>query len=70
MYKPKTNDYVKFNDVEGWIYYVGSQYLTIELLVKDKDEQNIKDCPIHKKSRCLVLCYREEWDELVYVKSR
>ena len=70
MYKPTVNDYVKWKNIEGWVYFVTNEYCTIEISVKDKCDENIKDCPIHKKTHCCVVCYPEYWKELKYVKSR
>ena len=71
MYKPSLNDYVRWNDkVEGWIYFVDSEYVTIETQVIPKDEQNIQACKLHRNNRVLVLCYPEQWDELEYVGYR
>ena len=74
-YTPKLNDYVKWTDslgkvVEGWVYFVDSEYFTIEIGVKCKDDANIADCPIHKKTHCLVLCYPQYWHEVEYIKNR
>ena len=72
-YVPKLNDYVKWNKnngVEGWIYFMDSAYLTIEIGVRCKDDENVNDCPIHKKTHTLVVCYPESWKQLTYVKSR
>ena len=71
MYTPKVNDYVLWNKgVEGGVYFTDKEYITIEALVRPKDEENYKCCPIHQNTRVLVLCYPEQWKELVYVKSR
>ena len=72
FYTPKVNDYVKWDKVEGWIYWIDEQgsYLTIEIAVKPKDSENITHCPIHRKFHCLVVCYSHDWPKLVYVKSR
>ena len=74
MYKHKVDDYVIWNTtpqpLEGWVYFVSDYYITIEIGVKCKDDENIKDCPIHKKTHCLVLCFPENWHELEYVKNR
>ena len=75
MYKPKVNDYVKWTDglgqvLEGWVYFVSPQYITVEIGVKCKDDENIQHCPIHEKTHCLVLCFPEQWNQLEYVKSR
>ena len=74
-YVPQLDDYVVWNDsrgrvIKGWVYFVSDSYITIEIGVKCKNDENIKDCPIHKKTHCLVLCFPENWHELEYVKNR
>ena len=74
-YKPQIDDYVIWSPdygsiLEGWVYFVDNEYITIEIGVKCKDMENIKDCPIHKKTHCLVVCYPEFWHQLEYVKNR
>jgi hypothetical protein len=73
-YTPEVDDYVKWNkgkfSVEGWVYFKSNDYITIEIGVKDKDEEDILHCPIHRKTRCLVVCYPQFWKNLSYVKSR
>ena len=73
-YTPKLNDYVKWNkgkfSVEGWIYFMDSDYLTIEIGTKDKHCDDVEHCPIHSKYHTLVVCYPESWNQLTYVKSR
>ena len=74
-YTPKLDDYVKWTDslgkvVEGWVYFVDSEYITIEIGVKCKDDEDIKHCPIHKKHHTLIVCYPESWKQLRYVRSR
>jgi hypothetical protein len=71
MYVPKVNDYVKWTKgVEGWIYFVDKEYITIEVSVTPKDEVNYRAAPIHTNNRLLVLCYKNQWKELMYVRSR
>lgn len=70
IYTPKINDYVKWNKVEGWVYFVHEDYITIEIAVRDKDPDDLGYVPFHRKHHCLILCYRECWKDLVYVKSR
>ena len=70
MYQPKINDYVKWKHLEGWIYFVDKEYITIEIMVRKKSEQSYKDCNLHRNERCLVLCFPEQYDELEYIKSR
>ena len=65
MYKPSLNDYVQWtNGVQGWVYFVDKEYITIETNVFPKDEQNIQACSLHRNYRVLVLCYPEQWKEL------
>ena len=71
-YQPKVNDYVKWTDslgkvVEGWVYFVDKDYITIEVGVKEKPDDLVH---FHKKTHCCVLCYPQYWHELEYVKSR
>ena len=66
-YIPRLNDYVSWRNVEGWVYFVDEEYLTIEIAVKPKADDLV---PMHRKHHCLVVVYRFNWDELVYVQSR
>jgi hypothetical protein len=71
MYVPKVNDYVRWKkDVEGWVYFVDKEYITIEALVTPKDKINYEACSIHRNDRLLVICYKSQWKELEYIKSR
>lgn len=69
-YSPKVNDYVRWKDHEGWVYFVDSEYITIETKIIPKDDANVNACPIHQNNRVLVLCYRPEWKQLEYVTRR
>ena len=70
-YKPQVNDYVEWTKgVEGWVYFRDDQYITIEYIVRPKDKENYHACPIHANERLLVVCYKEDWKHLKYVKSR
>jgi hypothetical protein len=66
-YKPKIDDYIKWRNVEGWIYFVDDEYLTIEIAVKDKPDDFVS---MHKKIHCLMVCYRYDWGEIEYIESR
>ena len=48
-YTPEVDDYVQWNkekhSVEGWVYYKDQEYITIEIGVKCKDEEDIVNCP-------------------------
>ena len=71
MYVPKVNDYVTWTKgVEGWIYFVDKQYITIEVATKPKDPINYEACRLHKNERLLVLCYANQWKELTYIRTR
>jgi hypothetical protein len=72
-YEPQVNDYVIWDNrkgVEGWVYFKDEEYITIEHIVRPKDELNLECCPIHRNERLLVICYAEQWKELKYIKSR
>jgi len=69
-YSPKVNDYVRWKDQEGWVYFKDSEYITIETKTFPKDDANVNACPIHQNNRVLVLCYHQSWNELEYVTSR
>lgn len=72
MYHPQVNDYVVWNqkNIQGWVYHKNSFYITIEFMVRPKDEINYSHSSIHRNERVLVLCYNNQWNELSYVKSR
>jgi hypothetical protein len=70
-FEPKVNDYVVWTKgVEGWVYFVDNEYITIETNVWEKSKESYEHCPIHRNDRVLVLCYSHQWNELTYVKSR
>ena len=70
-YQPQVNDYVVWTkDVEGWVYFTDKEYITIEIGVKPKNEENYEACSIHRNDRLMVLCYNNQWKELTYIKSR
>jgi hypothetical protein len=73
MYEPQVNDYVEWDNqrkLEGWVYFKEKEYLTIEISVRPKDCDNYQACCLHRNERVLVLCYRNQWKELKYIKSR
>lgn len=74
MYEPQLNDYVKWPHYnhcdEGWVYFKCPEYITIEVGTKDKCEENIRDCSLHKKTHTLVVCHNWYWNELKYIKKR
>ena len=66
-YTPQVDDYVKWRTDEGWVYFKGDEYLTIEVSVKDKPDELVN---MHKKVHCLVVCHHWYWNELQYIKNR
>jgi hypothetical protein len=70
-YNPEVNHYVKWKEnVEGWVYFKDSNYITIEMSVRPKPLEDYKNSSIHRNERVLVLCYKNQWKELTYIKSR
>jgi len=70
-YIPEVNDYVYWKPhIEGWVYFKGEEYITIETSVSLKDETNYEACRLHKNDRLLIVCYASQWKELKYVKTR
>jgi len=70
-YTPEVNDYVIWTKgVEGWVYFKGEEYITIETAVSPKDETNYECCSLHRNNRLLIVCYESQWKELEYVKTR
>ena len=70
-YTPSVNDFVVWTKgVEGWVYFKCEDYITIEYSVRPKDELNYRACSIHANERLLVICYKEQWNQLEYIKSR
>jgi len=70
-YEPNVDDYVTWKkDLQGWIYFKDKQYVTIEISVTPRHDNDIGHTPFHSNDRLLVLCYRDQWKELSYVKSR
>ena len=69
-YVPEVDHYVRHGDMEGWIYFVDKEYLTLEIMVREKSEESYNDARFHRNERCLVLVYPEDWKDLEYVKKR
>jgi hypothetical protein len=70
-YEPQVNHYVIWKPhIKGWIYFKCGDYITIEVSVWEKDEENYACCSIHRNDRVLVLCYKQQWEDLTYIKKR
>ena len=37
-YEPRLDDYVSWRNVEGWVYYIDDEHLTIEIGVRPKED--------------------------------
>jgi len=71
MYEPQVNDYVYWKPhIKGWVYFKDNDYVTIECFVEPKNQENYEACSLHRNDRLLIVCYRNQWSELKYVKSR
>ena len=68
-YIPQVDDYVKWKNHEGWVYFKCDQCISIELGVCDKI-CNEYGASFHKKNHTLLVCYSFQWNELEYVKNR
>ncbi len=68
-YIPQVDDYVKWKDHEGWVYFKCDQSISIELGVKDKVCHE-HGASFHKKNHILLVCPVFYWHELEYVKNR
>jgi len=71
MYEPQVNDYVYWKPhIQGWVYFKDNDYVTIECFVEPKNQENYEACSLHRNDRLLIVCYRNQWKELEYVKTR
>ena len=73
-YVPKVNDYViwdrgKYGKDEGWVYFYGEEYITIETGVKPRPDAEVEGS-LHQHIHTLLLCQNQFWHQLKYVKSR
>ena len=70
----QVNDYVKwksdYKEHEGWVYFVDDDYITIELGVKPRPYCVTVQSILHCNDHLLLLCYKQYWNELEYVKTR
>ena len=66
-YTPQLDDYVKWRNIEGWVYFVDNEYITIEVGTKDKTDDLV---PMHKKHHILIVCHHWCWNEVKYIKNR
>ena len=56
---------------EGWVYFAGDEYITIELGVKDKPEcEYNSEREGHKKIHNLLRVETGIWSELEYIRTR
>ena len=76
-YDPQVNDYViwegQYKQEKGWVYWkdeIDEKYLTIEIGVKPKPYCNVVKNMLHCNDHILVVCFKKDWCDLKYVKSR
>jgi len=68
VYDPCVNDRIRWKEHEGWVYWKCDDYITIEIGVKEKT-CNLTD-HLHKKDHILLVCYKQFWNEIEYLRSR
>jgi len=66
-YTPTINDRVQWKDKEGWVYFICSDYFTLELSVKPKNDN--QGSP-HKKIHLLLVVYNRFYNEVQYLGKR
>ena len=49
-YNPTVNDYVKWKEHEGWVYFKCPSYITIELGTTPKSDVQLVNGTHHKKN--------------------
>ena len=74
-YEPQVNDYViwdkhEYGKDEGWVYFKCEEYITIETGIKPKPKCQYTINERHRHIHTLLLCQKEAWGQLKYVKSR
>ena len=55
MYVPKLDDYVKWKDHEGWVYFQCSEYITIVFLSSEEERKRFDiclSCQYYESGRC------------------
>ena len=67
-YDPCVNDRIRWRDHEGWVYFKCDEYITMEIGTKPK-QCNLTD-HLHKNDHILLVCYKQHWDEIEYLRSR
>ena len=70
---PKLNDYVQWHSytglIEGWVYFVSNEYITIEVSTKPMTESEMQHTP-HRKHHVLVVCHHWHWHDIIKLGSR
>ena len=71
MDDPQVDDYVRWGDLEGWVYFKDPQYyITIEIGVRPKPNCEYTREEKHKYIHTLVCCFPWDWNKLEYVHTR
>jgi len=69
-YSPQIDDYVRWKEFSGWVYFVDDLYITIELGIKPKPNCEYTKNEKHKYIHTLLLCHQPYWKDLEYVHTR
>ena len=77
-YEPEVDDYVRWdkqssiNTDEGWVYFKCDQYITIETGVRPRPtcESTNGKKRLHNNIHTLLVCPKEHWGQLEYIKKR
>jgi len=67
MYHPKVNDRIRYQEHEGWVYFISDDYLTLEIATKPKEDDLVS---MHKKHHVLLLVYKDRYNEVEYLGYR
>ena len=71
MDDPQVDDYVRWGDLEGWVYFKDPQYyITIEIGVRPKPNCEYTREEKHKYIHTLICCFPWYWNKLEYVHTR
>ena len=69
-YTPQVDDYVKWGNHKGSVYFVDKDYITIELSVKPKPFCEYTREEKHKYIHTLLSCFPWDWKDLEYIHTR
>ena len=80
-YDPCVNDYIKWRDHEGWVYFKASpseekkgwnkpsRYISIEIATKPRKQCDLTTF-LHKRIHVCLCCFEGNWHELEFIRRR